>query len=127
MNRLMVVALLMSGVAGAAKPVSAMEVCQSLVKIGIAANCREGKPAGLAADARRAAEFDLPSVPGKGGSVFSFDNAEAFDDTVKSFHDAKVLAGPHRYGNRKALIFTQINVGLSMDLGDKVKALIDAL
>jgi hypothetical protein len=125
--RLVTVAVVVLGVSCSKKPVAALEVCQKLVEAGLAANCHEAQPRGLAADARRQVDFDLPSVPGHGGAVFSFDTAEAYDATVKSFEGAKVLTGPHRYGSRKALIFTQLNDGLSMDLGDKVKALVEGL
>jgi hypothetical protein len=127
MNRIALVGVVMFAVGCSKKPVTAMEVCQKLVEGGIASNCHEKTPEGLAADARREAEFDLPSVPGHGGAVFSFDKAEAYDATAKIFEDAKVLTGPHRYGNKKALIFTQINKGMSMDLGDKAKTLIESL
>jgi hypothetical protein len=86
-----------------------------------------GKPGGLGADAAEEVEFDLPSVPGHGGGVYRFDTEEAYDSTVKSFDDAKVLAGPHRYGNKKARIFTQFNDGASMDVGAKAKATVQAL
>jgi hypothetical protein len=106
------------------KPPTAMEACNKLTSAGVAANCQIDKPGGLGADASEKVAFELPSVPGKGGAVYRFDNDEAYDSTVKSFDDAKVLAGPHRYGSRKARIFVQFNDGASMDVGAKAKATI---
>jgi hypothetical protein len=120
--RLMLVGLVL--VSCSKKAPTAMEACQKLVEAGVAANCHDHKPGGLAANARRGAEFDLPSVPGKTGAVWTFDEEAAFDSTVQSYDNAKVMSGPHRYGNRKAMVFTQMNSGLSMELGDKAKAAI---
>lgn len=109
------------------KPPSAMEVCHKLEAGGVASACRTGKPMGLGSDASEEVEFDLPSVPGKGGAVYGFDSDEGYDSTVRSFDGAKVLAGPHRYWNKKRRIFTQFNDGASMDVGAKAKAIISDL
>lgn len=109
------------------KPLTPLEFCALLAKDGLAAGCRETKPRGLAANARRAAEFDLPSVPGKTGAIWWFETAEALEATVQSYDAARVLAGPHRYANRGQRLFVQINDGLSMDDGDRVKKLLEGL
>lgn len=106
---------------------SAPSVCQKLVETGVAANCRAGQPTGLGAAAVESAEFDLPSVPGHGGAVFRFDAEAPYDSTVAAFAKAAVLAGPHRYGSKRSLIFVQANEKLSADNGAKMKAAVDAL
>jgi hypothetical protein len=121
------VLLVFTVLAACGKPPSAIEACHKLESAGVAANCRPDKPKGLGADASESAAFDLPSVPGHGGAVFRFETDEAYDSTVKSFDEAKVLAGPHRYGNRTRHIFTQFNDGASMEVGAKAKAAIAAL
>lgn len=113
--------------ASCSKPVTPMDACHKLETAGVASNCHEGKPHGLAADANADIEFDLPSVPGHGGAVFGFDSDEHYDSTVKSFDDAKVIAGPHRYGNKKKRIFVQFNDGASMATGKTAKDVIDGL
>jgi hypothetical protein len=110
--------------AACGKPPTAMEACTKLEAVGVAAKCRPGKPGGLGANASEKADFDLPSVPDKGGAVYGFDTDEAYESTVKSFDGAKVLAGPHRYGNEKRRIFVQFNDGASMDVGAKAKTAI---
>ena len=122
-----ILAVFVLGLAACSKPPSAMEACHKLEAAAVASNCRMGKPGGLGADAAEEVEFDLSSVPGHGGGVYRFDNDEAYDSTVKSFDEAKVVAGPHRYGNKKARIFTQFNDGASMDVGAKAKVTILAL
>lgn len=100
---------------------------RQLVAQGAAANCRESKPEGLGAAAVEKVDFDLPSVAGKTGAVFRFEKDETFDQTVANFEKAAVLAGPHRYGSKKGLIFVQANSGLSLEEGKKLKAVVDAL
>lgn len=104
-----------------------MAVCKKIEAAGIGSNCREDKPGGLGAAAVERAELDLPSVPGKGGSVMRFDRESFYDSTVESYGNMAMLAGPHRYGSRKALIFVQVNEGLSLEDGKKLKAVVDAL
>ncbi len=72
-------------------------------------------------------DFDLSSVPGEGGTVMAFDDVDLYQKTVQSYEDAAVLAGPHRYGSEPALIFVQINEGLSSSDGQKVKGIVDSL
>jgi hypothetical protein len=112
---------------GCSKSVTAMDVCRTLEKDGVAANCREDKPGGLGAAAIENAQFDLPSVPGKTGQVMRFDRSDAFEATETLFVKAAMLAGPHRYGNKQKMIFVQINQGLSLELGKAAKATVDKL
>lgn len=114
-------------VMGCTKKPTAMTVCQKIEATGVGKNCREGKPGGLGAAAIEDAAFDLPSVPGKGGAVMRFENEGAYDRTVDAFERAAMLAGPHRYGSKRALIFVQMNEGLSMEDGRKVRSVVDAL
>lgn len=108
----------------AATPAS---VCSQIEDAGIGKNCAPGNPTGLAVAATEKYDFDLPSVPGEGGTVMIFDNADQYRKTVKSYDDAAFLAGPHRYGSENALIFVQINEGLSSSDGQKVKDIVDSL
>lgn len=112
---------------GCSKPTTAMDACRALEKAGVAANCREDKPGGLGAAAVENAQFDLPSVQGKTGQVMRFDREDAFTQTETAFMNAALLAGPHRYGNKKKMIFVQINEGLSLELGKSAKAAVDSL
>lgn len=93
--------------AGCAQYPSAQDVCAKIATAGIGAY------------------FDLVHVPGKGGGVMSFDSKDDYDATVKAFGAAAMLAGPHRYGNEKALIFVQANDKMSNDEGAKLKAIVD--
>lgn len=113
--------------AGCSKPTTAMDVCHKLEAAGVAKNCHEGKPGGLAAAAVEDAEFDLVSVPGKGGGVYRFDRDDFYESTVTSFGAAAMLAGPHRYGSKTARIFVQMNDGASLEVGKKAKAVVDGL
>lgn len=119
--------LMLVTASGCAKKPTAMEVCQKIVASGVGANCRAAKPEGLGAAAAERADFDLPSVPGKTGGVMSFEKEALFTATEDSFAKAAMLAGPHRYGSKKALIFVQMNDKLSLENGQKVKAIVDAL
>lgn len=110
----------------AAKP-SASDVCGKLVAAGIAANCKQGSPKMFTARAKTVFDFDLVSVKGKGGAVLDFERSDDFDATVKAFEGAAMLAGPHRYGSSKALIFVQMNDGASPAVGAKTKGVVDAL
>jgi len=109
---------------GAATPES---VCAQIEDAGIGENCAPGDPGGLAVAATEKYDFDLPSVPGERGTVMIFDNADQYRKTVKSYADAAILAGPHRYGSDNALILVQINEGLSSSDGQKVKDIVDSL
>jgi hypothetical protein len=110
-----------------AKPPTAMDACHKLETSGVAANCVTEKPAGLGANAIEVVHYDLPTVPGEGGAVWLFETDEKYDEMVKAFDDAKVLAGPFRYGSKARRIFTQFNSGASMQLGEKAKATVKAL
>jgi hypothetical protein len=104
-----------------------MEVCQKLQGAAVAANCRSANPAGLGAAAIENAEFDLPSVPGHGGAVMRFEKPESLDRTTDAFAAMAMLAGPHRYASRKALMFVQMNSDAPSDVGARAKAVVDAL
>ena len=127
MRKLILAVCVAFSAVGCAKKPTAAEACQKLSAQGLAASCREGKPTGLGAVASARFDFDLPTVPGKGAGVLSFDKESAYDQAVTAFEGAAVLAGPHRYGNRKALIFVQANEGLSLEEGKKLKAAVEAL
>lgn len=71
--------------------------------------------------------FDLPSVPGKTGQVLRFAKSSDYEATVKAFDAAAVLAGRHRYGSSKALIFVQLNSEASSDVGAKAEGIVNAL
>lgn len=106
---------------------TAESVCAQIEEAGIGANCVRGEGNGLALAATEVYDFDLPSVPGEGGAVMAFDDVDLYQKTVQSYEDAAFLAGPHRYGSEQALIFVQINEGLSPSDGQKVKGIVDAL
>ncbi len=112
----------------AAKP-SAESVCKRFEAEGIAkpGSCKQVSPAMLSARAKEKYDLELVSVPGKSAGVMTFENAEAYDATVKAFEGAAMLAGPHRYGNASKLVFVQMNDGASVDVGKKSKAIVDAL
>jgi|SRR6185436_12141694 len=106
---------------------TAMGVCQKIEAAGVAKNCKESKPGGLGAAAIERADFDLPSVAGKTGSVLRFDRESTYTSTEEAYAKAAMLAGPHRYGSKKSLIFVQMNEGLGLPEGKKVKELVDSL
>lgn len=112
---------------GCASKPSASDVCAKIQAAGIGAKCHEGERKMLTSRAAHKVDFDLVHVAGKQGAVMSFEKAEDYDATVKAFEQAAMLAGPHRYGNAKALIFVQANDGLKADEGAKLKAIVDAL
>jgi hypothetical protein len=108
------------------KPTAA-SVCTKLEEAGVAAGCIPKTPGGIGAGAKEATDFQLPSVPGKGGSTYSFDNDAQYEATVKNFESFAGLAGPHRYGNPKARIFVQLTKDTPTAVGVKAKAVVDAL
>lgn len=124
--KLVISAVLLSGCA--AKP-AASDVCKQIEGAGVAkpGTCKAETPAVMAARAKEKIAFDLAAVPGKTGQVLSFAKAEDYTATVKAFEAAAMLAGPHRYGSEKALIFVQLNDGASVDVGNKVKGLVAGL
>ncbi|HEY4158501.1 MAG TPA: hypothetical protein VGM29_10400 [Polyangiaceae bacterium] len=112
---------------GKAKP-TAQTVCAQLATSGVAANCKDGGPAGgLGSAASEYVVFDLPSVPGETGQVLRFEKPSDYAATVKAFDAAAVLAGRHRYGSESALIFVQLNSKASSDVGAKADAIVKGL
>lgn len=109
-----------------AKPTAA-EVCAKLEAAGIAKGCVEEKPTVINARASKMVAFDLVGTPGKRGHVLSFAAVDDYAATVEAYKAAAMLAGPHRYGSEKALIFVQFNDGASLDTGARAKSLVDGL
>lgn len=56
-----------------------------------------------------------------------FSDRKIYDKTVAAFDEVASLAGPHRYGSSNALVFVQINEGLSAAEGKKVEQLVSSL
>jgi hypothetical protein len=106
---------------------TAADVCKKLETDGVARGCKQDKPAMISARAKEKYAFDLVSVPGKTGQVLSFERGDDFAATEKAMREAGMLAGPHRYGNAKARIFVQLNSDASLEVGNKTKAIVDAL
>lgn len=105
---------------------AAQRVCVQIEKAGVGTNCVRGEATGLQLAATAVYDFDLPSVPGEGGAVMAFDDAALYRKTVQSYEAAAALAGPHRYGSEPALIFVQINEGLSSSDGRKVQQIVES-
>ena len=125
--RKIAVLVLVLGIVGCSKKPTADEVCKKIESSGVGANCHSSQPSGLGANAVERVEFDLPSVQGKTGAVMRFDSEDKYTATENAFTGASALAGPHRYGSKRSLIFVQMNSGLSAPDGAKVKAIVDAL
>lgn len=109
---------------------SAGDVCHQLEAAGVAAKCQvasRGDAGLLAQAASEIVEFDLPSVPGKRGTVLRFADAASYEQTVKGYEAAAILAGPHRYGSSRARIFVQMNSAASNEVGAKASAVVSAL
>lgn len=106
---------------------AAASVCEQIVDLGVGDDCREAEPTGLGAEAAARYEFDLPSVLGNAGQVLVFSDRSAYGKSVAAYDAASALAGPHRYGSSKALVFVQINEGLSAAEGPKVADLVAGL
>ncbi|MFD4268192.1 hypothetical protein [Rhodococcus sp. NPDC058481] len=106
---------------------AAAAVCQMIVDLGVGANCTESEPEGLGIGADEKYEFELPSVPGESGQVLVFSDSKIYDKTVAAYDEVASLAGPHRYGSSNALVFVQINEGLSAAEGQKVEQLVSGL
>lgn len=102
-------------------------VCAQIEEAGIGSNCVQGEGTGLNIAATDVWDFDLTSVPGEGGGIMLFDDADKYRRTVQAYADAEFLTGPHRYGSDSALIFVQMNEGLPADQGAKVKEIVGAL
>lgn len=108
-------------------PADPAELCQALEQAGIARGCERALPGGINARARMRYDFDLVSVPGEGGSVLSFETTDDYEATVSAYAEVAVLAGPHRYGNRDRLVFVQLNEGAPLDVGDRVRSIVEGL
>ncbi|MDH6284930.1 hypothetical protein [Prescottella agglutinans] len=102
-------------------------MCAKIEKSGVGANCSQDEPGGLGIGATENYAFDLPSVPGRSGQVMVFDDPKIYKKTVDAYAEMSGLAGPHRYGNERALVFVQINEGLSAQDGKTVKSIVDGL
>ncbi|NED62782.1 hypothetical protein G3I15_17825 [Streptomyces sp. SID10244] len=102
-------------------------MCEKIVESAVGANCTESDPTGLGIGANEKYEFELPSVPGESGQVLVFSDRTIYDKTVAAYDEAASLAGPHRYGSPNALVFVQINEGLSAAEGQKVEKLVAGL
>lgn len=114
-------------IAGCNHHVSALDACHKLEAAGVAKGCKESKPGGLGAAASEQAVFDLVNVPEKTGQVLMFETQSGYDQVVKQYEEAAMLAGPHRYGSSKARIFVQMNEGASLEDGKKAKAIVEGL
>ena len=121
------VVLVGCGLTGQLSPPTPESVCAELVTAGIATNCRRTVPGGAGSRARERYDFDLVSVPGEGGSVFSFDTDADYDWTVDFYADLALVSGPHRYGNRDRRIFLQMNKNVPLEAGDRTRAIIEGL
>lgn len=106
---------------------TAESVCKQIYDAGVASNCRESTPGGLGAAASTRWEFDLRHVPGKGGSVFAFEDESSYTQTVIEYGKFSALSGPHRYGNKKKRIFVQISDQMGSEDAQAVKSIIKKL
>lgn len=109
------------------KPPTAKEAADRLTAAGILSNCKQEAPKGLNAKASEYWHCDLPSVPGEGAGVMSFEKDDAYQTTVAAFEAMAMVAGSHRYGNEKARIFVQMNSEASLEVGNKAKAIVSGL
>lgn len=106
---------------------SAKDICAKIEKRGLGVRCVKETPGGIgsAAIAKYGFELAATTSPDARGQVLQFRSVADYDATVKAFDSAAVLAGPHRYGNREALIFVQVNK--AFDQGSGMESLIEAL
>ena len=125
----MTVSLLFAAPGCGKNSVSAESVCKALETEGIATqgSCKKDEPKMVSAKAKTKYSFDLASVEGETGQVLDFADESSFDATVAVFDEMAMLAGPHRYGSAKAMIFVQFNSGASAEIGNKAKAVVDGL
>lgn len=71
--------------------------------------------------------FALPSVAPKGGQAFICEE-KSHCDAIYSYLDAlKVLAGPYLYRSKDGLVVLQLNSGLTPDIAEPVKVLVEGL
>lgn len=104
---------------GCAPKITAASTCAKLEAAGVAKGCASRPPGGIGAAAKEALDFELPSVPGKGGQVLAFESEDAYKGAVKAFEAASFLAGPHRYGNDKRRIFVQLTESTPAEVGPR--------
>lgn len=109
------------------KPGDAKAACETLAKEIGGSNCKEDQPAGLGAAAWSKYAFDLEEPKGKTCQVLAFKKAEDLEATAKAFDGAAMLAGPHRYSNKAALIYVQCNEGMPRPTGEKLEAALGKL
>lgn len=106
----------------------ALDVCRKLEADGVAARCElTQERGGLVGAAKERVNFDIPSNPGNKGQVLTFNSENDLDATTKGFDAAAMLAGRHRYANRSALVFVQLNSETNDATGSKAKAVVDGL
>ncbi len=100
----------------------AMDVCTKLEAAGLAAKC--SPVAGPGEKAR----FDLPSLPGKSGLVVRLADPLMFSKYVAGMA-AQPQASPLRpyYGSPKARIVVHLASGVTPEVEEKMKVLVDAL
>lgn len=107
--------------------IDAKAVCDKLAAAGFGSGCKQTEPHGLASAAWLAYDLELVEPKGKTCGVFSFKRTTDFDATTKAFDKAAALAGPHRYGNAKALVFVQCNKGMERSKGEELEKVISSL
>lgn len=107
--------------------VSAENACKKLAKSVGGGECTKGQPGGLGAAAWENYGFELSEPKGKTCQVMSFKKAADLASTEKAYDGAAALAGPHRYGNKDALIFVQCNSGMPRPDGEKLEAALGKL
>lgn len=113
--------------AGCGKSVSAKEACEKFTGAGLGSGCQEEKPGGLGAAASQKYAYNLKEPTGKTCGVYSFKDQESYEATVKSFAAMAMLAGPHRYGNPKKLVFVQCNDGMPDAVGKELEKAVNSL
>ena len=118
-------ALALSLVACSKDPPTAMGVCKKLEETGVASKCESRAPSGIGAAAIEAADFRLAN--GEGAQVLTFRTAGDLEATESAFTAAAVLAGPHRYSSKEALVFVQMNLSASKAEAEKVQSVLSDL
>lgn len=107
----LVMGLLFAAGCSADRP-TAQAVCKKIVvERSGGRDCEERSPDGLGAAAVSSYWYTLAN--GENAQVLQFQKASDYEATERAFDAAAVLAGPHRYGNKEALIFIQMNKGAS--------------
>jgi hypothetical protein len=103
------------------------DACEPLAKSVGGTGCKEDKPGGLAAAATSNYVFDLADPRGRTCQILGFKSENDLDATVKAFDAAAALAGPHRYPNKKRLLFVQCNSDMPAADGKKIEAALAGL